>query len=524
MLNGVLGMRRELFQLLEKRNKISYQLIELFQIENSWLEVKKISSELDISNRSAQRYIHYLEELVNEYNDEKQKSLIMHYEKFKGIKFDFSDSSIEQFKLYIFCNDQNMRLLLDLCLLKTEPIKKYSQKHFISIYAIKNALIEIEPLLTSFDLKVDSKKLTLVGEEKTIRIFIYNILWSIYKNDCWPFHYIDEQRLYQSIDTIEQELDLTFSNIQRKQISYFMAICLIRNRKKLYIDHYPEWEKYVNIKSLSSKEEILIKGMRHYQIFDSNEILFILMIMETKHRMYKSDKIKKRVLKYHKKNDTDIYRLTNQMIDKFEQEFFSIPPESLELVYTYCFCTHLQSKIFPNVPLDADGYGTFENTDALQHLNNKILKFIREMKHEENETILAQEAFLVKKYLALFSYFGRLTDYEPQINVVIDSDLPFLVQEDLKRRLRGQFDKYFNLQMSETIPKDRDNYLVITTMPSLKNTVETICVVDPPLFYRDYQMIEEILTYKLQQLYQDTMNRTNHQSIKVNNNEVLAIS
>lgn len=290
-------MRKELFQLMEKRNKISYRLIELFQIENSWLEVKKISAELDISNRSAQRYIHYLEELVEEYNDKEQKSLMIHYEKFKGIKFDFHDSSIEQFKLYIFCNDQNLRLLLDICLLKTEPIKKYSQKHFISIYAIKNALKEIQPLLTSFDLKVDPRKLTLVGEEKTIRIFIYNILWSIYKNDCWPFQYIDEQRLYQSIDTIEQELDLTFSNIQKKQISYFMAICLIRNRKKLYIDHYPEWEKYVNIKSLSRKEELLIKGMRHYQIFNSNEILFILMIMETKHRMYKSDKVKKKSAK-----------------------------------------------------------------------------------------------------------------------------------------------------------------------------------------------------------------------------------
>lgn len=494
-------MRSELFDLLEKRNRVSCSLIELFQLEDDWLEVKDISLNLDISDRSTQRYIHYLEEVIDEYNESEEKHIQMHYEKFKGIKFEFEDSSIEQLKLYIISNDESLKLLIDLCLLRTEVIKKYSEKNFISVYSIKNSLKKIAPLLNSFKIAVDPGKLTFVGEEKYIRIFIYSILWSLYKNDSWPFQYIDEQRLYTSIDSIEKSMELTFTDIHKKQMTYFMAICLIRNRKKMYIEDFKEWEEYVNVESLRHNEEIIIKGMNNYQIFSSSEIIFILVVMETKHRMYKSNDIKERVLKYHKKRNSDVYQLTTLMVEKFQKDFFPIPEDSIDIFFTYCFCSHLQCRIFPGINFDLEGYDIFGHSDTSRHLIEKLHQFIGEMKDDSNRVMLEQEEFLIKKYLPLFSYYESSTIYEPQIELVIDSDLPFLVRAGVKKRLLGQFEECFNLKMTETVPENQDNYLVITNMPSLNEEAKNVCVVDSPLRHGDFQLIEKKLAEKLEQLY-----------------------
>ncbi len=496
-------MKSELFGLLEKRNWVICLLIELFQLTDGWLTVKEVSLNLEISDRSIQRYIHYLEEVVEAYNldEEEHTKIEMQYEKFKGIKLQFDTLSIEQFKLYIISNDENLKLLIDLCLSRTSATKEYSEKNFISIYSIKNSLKKFEPLLNSFKISVNPVKLIFVGEEKFIRIFIYSFLWSLYKNNVWPFQYIDEYRLCKSIVNIEEKMNISFSDIHKKQMTYFMAICLIRNRKKNFIEGSKEWTEYVNIDSLRQNEEIIIQGMNNYQIFSSSEIIFILVVMETKHRMYKSKDIRERVLRYHKNKNSDVYRLTKLMVDRFQKTFFLIPEEDIDMFFTYCFCSHLQCRVFPGINFDLEGYDILGHSDVSRNLIRKLNQFIDEMEDNSNRIILQQKEFLVKKYLPLFSYYGSSMIYEPQIELVIDSDLPFLVRESLKKRLHQQFENRFNLKITEIVPKDKDNYLVITNMPSLNRELESICVISSSLGQSDLQLIEKKLVKKLEQLY-----------------------
>ena len=81
-----------------------------------------------------------------------------------------------------------------------------------------------------------------------------------------------------------------------------------------------------------------------------------------------------------------------------------------------------------------------------------------------------------------------------------------IVREGLKKILKGQFEDRFNLNLTETIPNDRDNYLVITNMPSLNNETDNMCVVESPLGYGDFQLIEKKLNSKLQEMYQASNN------------------
>lgn len=495
-------MQREMYALLARRSKCCLSLIELFHIEDDWLEVKKVSTKLDISERSVQRYIHDLEEIIEEYNQEKNTHVQMYYEKFKGIKLDFSDSSMEQLKLYILSNDENLKLLIDLCLLRTEPLKKYADRNFISTYSVKNAVATINQLLTAFKLKVDSRSLIFIGEEKTCRFFTYMFLWALFKNSPWPFDYVDEKKIYQSIVTIEEDFGYTYSNIQKKQIAYFIAICLIRNKKKFYIDTIENWDSYVNINALK-KEKLIVKGMNNYQIFENKELTFLLIIMQMKHRMYRSPEIKDRILNYHKKNNTDIYQVTNRAFEQFQETFFRIPEEKLDVFYTYFFCTHLQSKIFPGVYFDLDGYDSLEDTNVPQNLVHKLSRFIHEMKAETQNAIFDEEKLLVKRYLLLFSFFENWVSYEPQITVAVDSDMSFLVRERLKKMLLRRFQGKYNLKMVDSVANANEDCLIITNMPSINtNYAGNICIIDPPIRPNDFLVVEKKLKEKVRELYE----------------------
>lgn len=493
-------MKRELFDLLEKRNKVSYRLLELFQLEEDWLEVKKISSELSISERSVQRYIHFLEEVIEEYNQEQEKNIELVYEKFKGVKLFMSDSSIEHLKLHIIYNDEHSKLLIDLCMLRTENIKKYAEKNFINIYSLKHSIKKINETLKSFHLEIDSNKLTFIGEEKLIRFFIYVFLWTIYRNSDWPFEYVDEAKIYKSIDYVESLFKVGYTAVYKKQAAYFMAICLMRNKKKHYITDTENWHEYVNIRSLRA-EQVMVTGMNHYQIFDDNELTFILLVFEMRHRVYRSSYVGKRILNYHKKNNSDVYRATNLMFEKFQKDFFKIPYGEQNMFYTYFFCTHLQNKIFPGVYFDLVGYDSLGDSKPPRNLIEKLTTFIDEMKTESSNAVFDNNELLIKRYLLVFSYFGKGVVYEPQINIVIDSDMSFLVRARLKQIIQHHFAENYNLVMTDEHSSANKNSLIITNMSSINGHAEDICVVEHPLQHTDIQIIEKKLEEKLERIY-----------------------
>ncbi len=494
-------MQVELLKLLEKRNKFCYKLIELFQLEEDWLEVKTVSTDLEISERSVQRYIHYLDEMIEEYNQVNNKHVKLFYGKFKGIKLEFSDSSIEQLKVYIVCNDENLQLLLELCFLKTESIAKYSEKKFISVYSIKHSVDQINQLLSSFNLTVDANKLTFIGEEKTIRFFCYIFLWTIYKNSPWPFDYLDEERLYRTVDHAEETFGCAYNDVHKKQIAYFMAVCLIRNKKKFFIDDTENWNEYVDHRALQ-KAKLVKNTKRDHQVFEDNEFMYIFVVMEMTHWMYRSDKVKDRILEHHQIRNTDVYVATNLVFKKFQEDFFEIPSEVQEVFYTFFFCTHLQSRIFPGVYFDLDDFTSLGESGFPKNLTIKLTEFIREMKGQSNLEIFDEEELLLKRYLLLFSYFEYWSSFEPKVKIAIDADLSFLVRERMRKMIQNHFDRRYNLDVVISKPTSEKNCLIVTNMPSINhNGASNICVVDPPLRQKDFSVIEKRVDELLGELY-----------------------
>ena len=484
-------MEQEILELLDKKNKYSCLIIDFSQSENDWLSVYNLSLKLDLNQRSIQRYIHELEEKIELFNLETGATVRIDYNKFKGIKINYGTSAAFKLKNFIFDNDDTIDLLNQLIFSKITSIKKYSEDNFISEYSLKKSIAKIEELLEGFQIKLSKHKTVFEGRERNIRMFIYIFLWTLYKDTEWPFSYISEEKIYNSVDNFSKNGQLNFTNINRKQVAYLMSVNLLRNKKKFYIKRDAEWGSYVNIEAMK-KDPIVMQGMENYQYYFENDIYFLLILIQMKYRIFKSDMLRERIFTYHEKMNSDVYLMTEQMITLFEEKFFEIPEDRKDVFFTYSFCAHLFCKVFKSIRFDIDGYDVLIKNDTSPKLLDKLSRFLDQLAQEQESPIFLEKPFLIRKYFLLFSYFKPTTIYETKITVGIDSDLPFFIRENLKKDIERNFENRYNLELVESHEKDID--VILTNMPSLHEEKQYVCVISYPLQSKEYQMIEQTLT------------------------------
>ncbi|MGG5315401.1 helix-turn-helix domain-containing protein [Enterococcus sp. AZ072] len=496
-------MENELFDLLETKNQMIYRIIDLSKHENEWLEVQKIANELSLNERSIQRYIHYLEEITEEFNASGKNTVEITYSKFKGLRLESNSGTINDLKTFIIYSDETVKLLIEMCLIKTKTTKQYSEENFISMYSVKKSLDKISLLLAKFNLSINRSNLSFCGEEKNIRVFTYMFLWAVFKNDSWPFSYISEEKILQSVDIFFEEAGIQTTKIHKKQMLFMSAVCLMRNKKKYFIESHENWDDYVNIGALRN-ESFISQEINNYQVYNDNEIYFILLVVQMQYRMFKSDTIKERILLFHEKKQTDVYRLTEVVMKNFQEEFFEIPEERKDVFFTYCFCAHLYCKVFPGIEFDINGQNIKNGKTFSDNLIFRLENFIEAIDFQTD--ILQEKVFLSKIYAAIFSHFKSPNSYDPRIIIGIDSEFPFLVRENLKVNLKRKFSDTFNLSVVESESGVED--ILVTTMPSLYDSREHVCTIDYPLKERDYLFLEAELN-KLQ----DSLNEHSIQQV-----------
>ena len=483
-------MEQEILELLDKKNKFSCLMIDFSQSENDWLSVYNLSLKFDLNQRSIQRYIHDLEEKIEEFNDKMNTNITIEYNKFKGIKITYNGSAAFKLKNFIIDQDDTITLLNQLIFSKVSSINKYSEENFISEYSLKKSIKKIEELLKGFQINLSKHKTTFEGVERNIRMFMYIFLWTLYKDADWPFSYISESKIYHSVDNFSEYGKLNFTKIHRKQMAYLMSVNLLRNKKKFYIKKDTVWEDYVNLEALK-KDPVVIQGMENYQYYFENDIYFLLLLIQMQYRIFKSNELRERIFGYHKKRNSDVYYLTKQMMELFQKRFFEIPDEIKDVFFTYCFCAHLFCRVFKSIRFDIDGYDVLIKNDTSPKLLTKLNDFLKELEEKHDNPIFLEKSFLIRKYFLLFSYLESTTIYETKIVVGIDSDLPFFIREKIKDDVRKNFDNRYHLELVESNVPDVD--VILTNMPSLHEEEKHVCVISYPLQNKEYQMIEKNL-------------------------------
>ncbi|MDT2832447.1 helix-turn-helix domain-containing protein [Vagococcus carniphilus] len=229
-------MEKDILNLLDTQNKIMLNILDLVSESHRWYTVNEISHELNVVERTVQRYIHRLKETIDDYNEERNHHIALSYEKYKGVLLEIdSGSNYMELKSYILENDETMKIFKLIIFEEFQSIQKYASTYFVSENSIRKSLKKIKDFLGIYDLSLSRSTFIIEGEEKQIRLIIYISGWIIFKGVTWPFDFISQEKINLSVDSFSEELNLGFSVIHRKQMAYMLAVNILRLRKNMLL-------------------------------------------------------------------------------------------------------------------------------------------------------------------------------------------------------------------------------------------------------------------------------------------------
>lgn len=457
-----------MFRLLNSTNQQLLEILSLIAENKRWYSTKEISLYLNVTERTAQRYIQQVRDMSEEFNQLSSVKVVIDYEKYRGIYLD-SESGYIDLKNYIYEKDETIQLLKYIVVEDGVNVERYAIEHYVSVNAVKSSLKKIKVLFELYDLSLSRQTHAIIGNEKQIRLIIYIMMWTLYKGIRWPFSTINEIIIYQTVDLFSETNHLQFSIIQRKQLAYVLATNLIRLRKKHFVVMEDEWKNYVNIDVLLEKLAFLKSVMQEFHIYSEAEIYFYAVVAQIKTKFYESDVFNKEILGYHKQQQSDVYQATIQFIRLFQSTFTDIPTDLKERFFITSFCAHMFCRLFKSVHVDVDGYYVInEVSDRYPVLRHNMLKLINTLHQTTHNELFLMEEFLLQKYILLFSSVLPLTCYEPEIAIYLDTDLPYFITRDIEERITYRY-KYEYHIVFKTLNHEEEIDLVLTNIP---NTLE----------------------------------------------------
>lgn len=498
-------MEKELFILLDNQNQKTLELLEILSENYKWYTIEELSTELNVVSRTIQRYIQSLKEKINDYNLAYNSTIQLNCQKSNGVRIEPTfDNNYSQFKNYVLKNDETIKILIQIMLEEFQSVKKYSITNYMSENAIRSRLTKIKNFLSRFNLNLSRNNLYISGKEKYIRIFFYIINWTIFKYDSWPFNTVDQNKIYRLEDELSKALGLTFSDIQRKQIAYILAINLVRFKVKHFVEYEPEWKNYVNVTQMLEDIPSLKIFIKEQNIYVESEICFYALLAQMKSKIYESPTLKNNIFAYHKKSNSDVYFATKKSMENFDKNIINIPKHLKENFFIFSFSSNLFCKIFKNITVDIDGHSILEECDYnYPELKNKLLLFIDNLYEQTSNDLFKQRYFLLQKYMLLFSSIAPLNYYEPAINIILESDLPFFIRENIIMRITDHFKYKFNLVFLDTNFLEKSD-IVITNIPNIikekRNFNYKVHLLSFPIKPRDFFELEIKFMNKLLQV------------------------
>lgn len=478
-----------MFRLLNSTNQQLLDILSLISENKRWYTTKEIGLELNVAERTAQRYIQQIRDITDAFNQASTVKVVIEYERYRGIYLD-SESGYIDLKNYIFEKDETVQLLKYIVVEDGVNIERYALDNYMSTHAVKTSLKKIKLLFELYDLSLSRQTHSIVGNEKQIRLIIYIMMWTLYKGMRWPFSTIDETVIYQTVDLFSETNHLQFSIIQRKQLAYVLSTNLIRLRKKHFVVMEESWKDYVDIDALLEKLSFLGNLMQEFQIYSEAEIYFYAVVAQIKTKFYESSVFKKEILNYHKHQQSDVYQATEQFMVLFQKTFIQIPNELKERFFITSFCAHMFCRLFKRVHVDVDGYYVIsEVNDRYPVLKQKMITMMAQLYEQTNNELFLMEDFLLQKYILLFSSVLPLTYYEPEIAIYLDTDLPYFITKDIEERILYRY-KYDYHIVFKTLADNRMIDLVLTNIP---NTLEENNQYSPHVQLFDYPIKERDL-------------------------------
>jgi hypothetical protein len=468
-------------QVLDSTTLLEIELIQI--LENStqkWVSTKEVSEYLQISTGSALRIIERTNENIEILDIEGISFLVS---KGKGISLEIEpDKDVQVLISLLMARSPIIQLMDSIFKEEVRSITQYAQEHFMSEATVRRNISKIREYVEKFDLSISRVNATLEGDEKQIRLVMMTFYWRIYGGLSWPFDMVDEKDMAQLTEYLLESLISSEKNISFlfiRQIEYYFAEAILRTRKKNMISTN---DARLSVIAVGSRYERLVEAMKENNNRLVNvsepELMFhyaVSLSMSSVYHLLKPETVRT-IMADHERRKTPIAESMNLALEKLddyfpvaESKFIQNKEVSAALFNAHCF-----AYLFKGFNSDMNGrVYTYYFSRNYPNLTGRIYDFIDHLYHSSKNEIFLEKDFLVMPYMEIITQTIDPIYFEEKIMIVIETELPMMLEKYIIQRIEFIFKDKFNLQFVSISEKyDIAEIDVVLTTMAIENLIE----------------------------------------------------
>lgn len=478
-----------------------------FKIFKSITKIKEhnysISRLSDVFSLQYQQTFIFLSEINNDLKriDTRHASILK-----KAGKIDRSllTITVDEYRYFLLKGSVPFQYLLYLLNDDSPTIEDFCQKNFVSRSTISRKMLPLQQHLKQFKLRFTYTESNLIGDERLVRVVLYNFIWLGTRGTIWPFK-TSREDAEKFANNASNYFFLSKSYLEFQEIAYFSAVFLSRIRKKEFVKYDKRYDiimkdnPYYDYRKLNNEIGIL-RTLTTEQLKAEFSFIFFLSHYTPYYKNI-DDPFLIQTIKDFTQRTNPVYSLVSEFLAYSKQEVFlhdsNVPENPLLLVnlLNASFLFYVLRQPFPNLQKLVEKHG--KRRTAEEFLEQKIQDFF-DIKSQEKEYAYL---YNVKKYIVqtykhiLLPYFDELQVSET-LNVGIAFGHNYLLIQRIYYFLNSL--GFVNASPYEEALTDSYDLVISSTFLLLKTHP------DLPIYYWDLSDSEEELLelYKtLQQLF-----------------------
>ncbi|MFC0616108.1 helix-turn-helix domain-containing protein [Enterococcus faecalis] len=499
----------KMMSIIDSSVAIKLDIAEFLYRSKFWVSSEEIAMYLKLDKKTIHRYTNELSEDIIDFNKE---TISFESTKGKGIKLYVSNSNdYRDFKQFLIDNTLTVSVVKTLALKKENSLVTLANENFVSESTIRRKIQQLKDYVEFMDISIISRsgQYSIVGDEREIRMFLFIILWKVYRGRTWPFNEIEYTKMITVINKLTQATNFNIKEINKQKAAFILAICFIRYKKKETIDLSKVDPKIIKLCEIIDKHTGVSEYLYHYYFLPKNESYFFILLLLNRPGIYALSFDNKSVADLCEEIEPEYYNTTVFVLDSLLKYFdLEASSEVYSQILNTLLANHLYLLMNPGTHYDNNGYYIYP-TLYLSHpvLMRKIKAFIEDTIPKELLQSDHNAELLSSSYFFVLSQLMDVKKYEPKIQVYFESDFPFVAEEYIINYVYSHLKSIYNVEFySNYFAVDLDEIDLIistSTAPTLIEIQKDIPNINifPETIRKDISNIEDEIVKLLEIKY-----------------------